>query len=193
MNQDLELQSPIPIDLGNKEEFTSIYNLYYEPLCFFAERYVRDTNQAEDIIAGLFSRLWQQNTAFNDAEHLKAYLYRAAANACFTHAKSLENLKAREDRYAVTTDMIENTFLNNMIRADVWAEIYRAIDKLPAQCAQVIKMSFIEDLKNPEIADKLGISLQTVKNHKHRGLSILRGAITKDAFYFLLLYACLLK
>ncbi|WP_316840423.1 RNA polymerase sigma-70 factor [Pedobacter gandavensis] len=193
MNQDLELQSPIPIDLGNKEEFTSIYNLYYEPLCFFAERYVRDADQAEDIIAGLFSRLWQQSTAFNDAEHLKAYLYRAAANACYTHAKSLENLKAREDHYAIENDPIENTFFNNMIKAGIWAEIYRAIDKLPSQCAQVIKMSFVEDLKNPEIADKLGISLQTVKNHKHRGLSILRGTVSKDAFYFLLLYAYLLK
>lgn len=193
MNQDLDLQSPTPIDLGNKEEFTGIYNLYYESLCFFAQRYTGDGDQAEDIVAGLFSRLWQQSTSFNDAEHLKAYLYRATANSCYSHFKSLENLKAREDRYAVATEHIDDTFFNNIIRADIWAEVYRAIDQLPSQCAQVIKMAFVEDLKNPEIADKLGISLQTVKNHKHRGLSILRGVVSKDAFYFLIIYAYLMK
>ncbi len=44
-------------------------------------------------------------------------------------------------------------------------KIYAAIDQLPDQCKRVFEMSRFEELKQQEIADKLGISIKTVKNH----------------------------
>lgn len=176
------------IDLHTKNQFTVVYNLYYERLCFFAQRYTADASQAEDIIGELFARLWQKPLSFHDEEHLKAYLYRSAANACYTYTRTVGNLKIRESKYASTTAPISESFLQDIIRADVWAGVYQAIENLPPQCALVIKMSYVEGLKNPEIAAQLGLSLQTVKNHKQHGLRVLRTTISKDAVYLLLLY-----
>jgi RNA polymerase sigma-70 factor (ECF subfamily) len=43
--------------------------------------------------------------------------------------------------------------------------LYKAIDQLPEQCQKVFRMSRFEELKQQEIADRLGISIKTVKNH----------------------------
>ncbi len=175
-------------NMGDKSQFTEIYNLYYESLCYFALRYMGDSDQAEDIIGDLFARLWQQSISFNDSEHLKAYLYRSASNACYTQLKATQNLKAREDKYGAKAGYTEHGFINNIIRAELWREVYQAIDNLPRQCSRVIKMSYVEGLKNGEIAVQLGLSLQTVKNHKQRGISILRDSVSKETFIFFFLF-----
>lgn len=50
-------------------------------------------------------------------------------------------------------------------------------------------MSYLENLKNREISEKLGISLSTVENHIYFALKILRKALSKDK---LLLFLTLL-
>lgn len=183
MNIEVNLHDSAVFDMRSKSQFTSVYNLYYEQLCFYAHRYVGDADQAEDIIAELFAKLWQKPIVFADTEHLKAYLYRSTANACFTYVKALGSLKVREHTFVSQIDQLERDFLNDIIRTDLWAEVYRAIDNLPKQCSIVIRMSYVEGMKNPEIAEKLGLSLQTVKNHKNHGLRVLRNTLSKDAFY----------
>ncbi|HEV3323978.1 MAG TPA: sigma-70 family RNA polymerase sigma factor, partial [Puia sp.] len=42
---------------------------------------------------------------------------------------------------------------------------YKAVDQLPEQCRKVFTMSRFEGLKQQEIADRLDISIKTVKNH----------------------------
>ena len=44
-------------------------------------------------------------------------------------------------------------------------KLFKAIDLLPEQCKKVFQLSRFEELKQQEIADKLGISIKTVKNH----------------------------
>lgn len=77
--------------------------------------------------------------------------------------------------------------LHFLIRAEARAEIYRAVGDLPSQCSKVVALSFFEGLSNAEIADQLGLSEQTVKNHKVRGLNILRDRLSGDAMSLLML------
>lgn len=188
MSKKVNSHTFVNLNMGDKKQFTEVYNLYYESLCYFAQRYVGDSDQAEDIIGELFAKLWQQSISFKDSEHLKAYLYRSASNACYTHLKATQSLKAREDKYGIETGYTEQDFINNIIRAELWREVYQAIENLPSQCSLVIKMSYVEGLKNAEIAVQLGLSLQTVKNYKQRGISILRGSVSKEIFTLFFLY-----
>ncbi|MNR35643.1 RNA polymerase sigma factor [compost metagenome] len=75
-----------------------------------------------------------------------------------------------------------------MIRTEVWAEIYREINKLPVQCSKVISLSFVEGLKNDEIAQELDISIQTVKNQKSMGVKLLKQKLSKSGFLLLCMY-----
>ncbi|MNH26923.1 RNA polymerase sigma factor [compost metagenome] len=65
-------------------------------------------------------------------------------------------------------------------------DIMKVIDKLPGHAGKIIKMSYFDSLKNDEIAAHLGISVQTVKNLKSKGLDTLRHLLKPDVFAMLL-------
>ena len=52
-------------------------------------------------------------------------------------------------------------------------QLYKAIDTLPDQCKKVFQLSRFEGLKQQEIANHLGISIKTVKNHITHALKLL--------------------
>ncbi|TAG50791.1 MAG: sigma-70 family RNA polymerase sigma factor, partial [Runella slithyformis] len=53
-------------------------------------------------------------------------------------------------------------------------QINEAVEKLPAQCQVIFKMSRFEELKYQEIATQLGLSIKTVENQIGKALKILR-------------------
>ena len=181
-----------PVYMGNEATFDLVYRLYHQPLRFFAVRYVAEED-AQDLIENVFLRLWNKNNVFDDPSHLQAFLYRSVYNACISHIRSL---KATEDRHhliGIQTSELEESFMQTMIQAEVLAEIYRAINALPSQCAKVITLSFIEGLSNKEIAEQLALTEQTVKNHKVRGLKNLRDQLSCDVMVLLLSLPVLCK
>ncbi|RWU07447.1 RNA polymerase sigma factor [Pedobacter chitinilyticus] len=174
-----------PIYLGKEMGFELAYRSYHQPLRFFATRYVSEED-AQDLIENIFVRLWHKNQVFDSPSHLQAFLYRAAYNACLSHIKAVKNAENRHHLVGSNTPEAEESFMQTMIRAEVLAEIYRAINSLPLQCAKVITLSFVDGLSNKEIAQQLDLTEQTVKNHKVRGLKILRDQLSGDAMVLLL-------
>lgn len=161
------------IKLGNAVVFGEIYRIYYPALCFFASKYVGN-EEGEDIVENIFFNLWKQQKEFSDTNHVQAYLYQSVKNSCLDFIKMTERKGRREGLVASQALSIEQDFLHDIIRSEVIAEIFRALNKLPSQCSKVVYMDFVEGKSNNEIATELSLSVQTVKNHKVRALKLLK-------------------
>ncbi len=187
MQDSPEEKGQTAINMGNTAEFDQLFRSFYAPLCFFAERFVGSKADAEDIVQALFTRLWNKAAVFESGGHAQAFLYRATHNACVDFQK--QSLRSGKRQAAVLQESAphEGSYLEELVRSEVWAEIYRAINRLPLQCAQVIRLSYMEGLKNDEIAQRLGVSLQAIKNYKHRGLRKLKDALPEKHFTLLFL------
>jgi len=70
-----------------------------------------------------------------------------------------------------------------------YAKLYRSISKLPEQRRKVLEMAVFESLTYQEIADKLGISKNTVKTQMTRAYRFLKESLDSQEFYFF----CLLR
>lgn len=92
----------------------------------------------------------------------------------------------RSSVYHQSQETIERSHLHEMIRAEVIRDLHRVMETLPGQCQKVIRLSYLEGLNNAEIAQQLSLSVQTVKNHKLRGLAILRKSLKPDQLTFLM-------
>lgn len=167
----LEQDMHFPLDMGKSSSFEQVYMTYYHPLRYFIGRAV-PPDDAEDILEDLFARLWNKKKTFESEIHLKGFLYLSADNARKDFLKSHRISK---------TDYLENQDLRELeeynteqIKAEVYGELYRAINSLPSQCKTVISLSYIEGLSNKEIAEKLSLSEQSVKNTKVRAIKILK-------------------
>lgn len=167
--------------------FEFIFRKFYPSLCFFAERITGSHDDAEDITEELFVKLWNKQLQFESEQHLKAYLYRSAKNACLDFLKVSERSDIRNTFFAEERGYSEDAYLNEIIRAEIISEVYHAIESLSPQCSKIITMSYLDGKSNQEIAAELNLSVQTVKNQKGRGLALLKQRLPNDKFQLLLL------
>jgi len=173
---------------GGPEALQSLLKQFYSPLCLFAERLLADRAAAEDIVGESFIKLWNKRTNFESTQNIKAFMYITVRNACLNHLKQSKRESLSKKQLAYLTGEKEEFVLNEMIRAEVLKEIMQEINKLPEQCRKVLKLGYLEGLKNQEIADLMNISVHTVKNQKARAIQLLKIRLRdRDLMAFLLL------
>lgn len=154
------------------------FKLYYRPLCLYALHYVHDIDNAEDIVQDCFVAMIEKSRE-EAISNARSYLYMAVRNRCLNMLRD-----AREDLSA--TDVEGNISDEEAVEASLHeAELWTAIDSLPAKCREVFLMSKQRGLKYREIADELGISEKTVEHQVSKALKVLRGKVS-DFFYSLL-------
>jgi RNA polymerase sigma-70 factor, Bacteroides expansion family 1 len=145
------------------ETFESYYKTHYKSFFLMACKYLKDTVQAEEIVNDVFLKIWEDGTNINIESSLKSYIYKAIAN------RSLNALQKSKRQYAHQADFTQvpdNGYeMKHLEEHELAVKLYTAIDHLPEQCRKVFELSRFEELKQQEIAEKLGISIKTVKNH----------------------------
>jgi RNA polymerase sigma-70 factor (ECF subfamily) len=175
---------------GNTKALTYFFNCYYSPLVFFAGRLISDTTAAEDIVEESFIKLWERHQDFETAQNIKAFLYISTRNACMDYFRKNQRQTESHKDFSYTASSSEDpedVFLNNeTIRAEVLGEIYQEIERLPTKAREVFKLSYLKGLKNQEIADQMGISVNTVKNQKARAIQLLKVVLLKKDLWAIL-------
>jgi RNA polymerase sigma-70 factor (family 1) len=159
---------------GNPKSLNAIFDRFYAPLCFFAERMVMHKEQAEDIVIECFVKLWDLHARFATLQNVKAFLYITTRNACLNYLKQSERNASRQSDIAYFHSHTEDHVLTEITRMEVLREVHTAIESLPPQCRKIMRMSFVEGMKNQEIAAQLKLSVNTVKNQKVRAIYLLK-------------------
>lgn len=173
---------------GDPDALQTLLKHYYSALCLFAERLLGDSAAAEDIVGESFVKLWNKRTNFENHQNLKAFMYITVRNACLNYLKQAKRDSLSKKQLAYLTGEKEEFVLNEMIRAEVLKEIMDEISNLPEQCRKVLKLGYLEGMKNQEIADLLNISIHTVKNQKARAIQLLKIRLRdRDLMAFLIL------
>jgi len=178
-------QIEFPISMGEGAPFDWTYRIYHQPLRYYSAKFV-GVDDAQDVVENVFLKLWQKKQHIESKEHLQALLYHATRNASLNHVKTSTNAQIRQKIFEEEHSVNEDTYLEEMIRAEVFAEIYRAINKLPSQCGKVISLSYITGLSNKEISEEMGLPEQVVKNYKLRGLKVLKDNLSGSAMITLM-------
>jgi RNA polymerase sigma-70 factor (family 1) len=174
---------------GDPEALQTLLKQYYNPLCLFADRLLTDKAAAEDIVGEAFIKLWNKRTNFESLQNVKAFMYITVRNACLNHLKQAKRDSLSKKQMAYLTGEKEEFVLNEMIRAEVLKEIMNEVNNLPEQCGKVLRLGYLEGLKNQEIADLLNISVHTVKNQKARAIQLLKTRLrNRDLMSLLLVY-----
>lgn len=158
----------------------NLFRYHYRPLCIFALHYLKDIDVSEDVVQEAFGLLWEKLSAGEKVVNQKGYLYSIVKN------RSLDILRKGGLTGEVisldgSVDDIEEPTVED---AEVEARLWTAIDTLPEKCREIFLMSKRDGLKQEEIAQELGISLQTVKNQVSKALKILKDGAMKIYTFF---------
>ena len=170
------------LDVKRPEVFEEIFHEYYASLCYFANKFVQDEDAAKDIVQEVFVHFWESKGRFENRVALKSFLYTSVKNEII----SLYRKGKAQERYS---SQLENEafFANTVIDQETQLLLFNAIHSLPDRERQIFELSFIEGLKNIEIAEQLGVSDSTVKKAKAKVLEILREKLDPRLFLFFFL------
>jgi len=174
-------------DLKLKEEnfFEKIYANYFRQLCNYAFTITKDRQKAEDVVSGVFLRLWENQRYRTVSKCMKKYLFKSVYNECvdmLRHTAIHEKRKVGLEN--ALSEFERNSYNPFSARVDeeLTKKLLKIIEKLPTQSRKIYLMSRDEQLTHKEIAKKLHISIHTVHTLIKRDLKILRHELKDDIF-----------
>jgi RNA polymerase sigma-70 factor (family 1) len=181
-----------PFNEDSREAFTAMYDKLYHPVFYFARRFV-NREVAEDITADIFCKLWAMQKNFLQLQNIKVFLQVSVRNACLSYLEHEEVVERHKKTILLSSDeKTEDLFYEDEIKAEYLKQIFSAMEKLPAGQKKIFKLSYLDGLKEQEIADKLHISKSTVHTQRMRAIKRLRIGILplNWLFPFFLLTFC---
>lgn len=162
-----------------------IYKKLYAPLCSFAIYYLHNKEAADDIVQEVFVSLLDNKKKFSDYQELRYYMYKTVKNKSLNYIRH-EFVKDGYCDDSVMSHMESDSFHRRMLEEDVYSNLIFAIEKLPPKCKTVVKLT-MEGYKTTEIAEKLSITSDTVKEHKSNAKNRLREVFKHiDKIYFII-------
>jgi len=167
---------------GDPAAFEAIFHAYYGSLCTFAEGLVGSPDVAEEVVSEVFLRIWIHRARWEVRENLKSYLYRATRNQALNHlaheqvTRRVHSAAASEGR---SPGMGQTAPLADLQLEDQQfaKNLRRAIDELPERTREAFLLQRQHGMTYAEIAEVMGVSVFTVKNHLVRAVKTLRNTL----------------
>ena len=167
MSPEREIQLVTDSAEGDDQAFADLVRFLSPALVRFLVALIGNVEAAEEIAQTAFLRAHQHMHELRDPARFKAWLWRIAKFAAF-------DLVRKEKRRGPEPDSLEsmgceNTALDKrapehgLVRFDLVEETKKALDRLPLEAAEVLRLRYEEELTYQQIADRLGMTLFQVK------------------------------
>lgn len=163
---------------GDMLAFDAIYERYCKRIFAFVVRYVKSETDAEEIVQEVFLKIWENKNKIDVYSSFESYIFTISYNSTISLLRKrvtekkyidyLKNLQVAENVFELT-DEVYYTELNGQIQS--------LLSELTPRQKEIFLLSREEGLTHDEIAKKLGISSNTVKNHIVTTLNFLRTKI----------------
>ncbi len=171
---------------GDRDIFNIVFKTFYGVLCAYARVMVKSYKTAEEIVQEVFVKLWENHAQINIQTSLKAYLYRSVYNTCLNYLRNTKRIMHHQvniDQPGILETMVieEPDWLSIPGRLEKMQEILQTgMQHLPDQCRQIFMLCHYEHLSYPQIAEKLSVSLSTVKTQMGRAMAKLKETLDKE-------------
>lgn len=174
---------------GNEKAFSIIFNEYYSLLCTVSYQYVQDVQISEAVAEDVFFALWEKRRDVLPVASLRAYLLKSVRNHSIDYLRTQRNDLFLDWEEASSRCFVrEEDLFERYVTEELETLIAEKIALLPEECRKVFCLSRYENKSYTEIAEELGISVNTVKYHIKNALSILRKEL--EPYLLLVLGAC---
>jgi RNA polymerase sigma-70 factor (family 1) len=158
---------------GDEAAFKELYDRSWNRLYSFAISWLKSGILAEDVVQDIFLKLWIRRSELNAIKNADNYLFILCRNAVLNlmEKNAVRKKSGEEIASALESPLLPDAALQ---LKEMKTTINQLVEKLPTQQRLIYKMSREEGLTHDEIAQRLGILKETVKNHMVRALNTLR-------------------
>lgn len=182
------------ITAGDRHAFSTLYSRYWDELFTSAARVLRGTEEAEDVIQDVFLSLWKRREELKITGSVAGYLHTSVRYKAIHYIE--KNITRRDYLTLLTNTAVETLPPDSELQLqfkELQKLISEAVAAMPPKMQQVYKLSRQQYLSHHEIAEKLGISDETVKKHIQHALAIIKATLSKSSVSISFLLGCIIK
>jgi len=157
------------------DAFEQLVPVYRRRVFGIAFGILRDRAAAEDVAQEVFVKLWQALSGYDGRAKLSTWIYAIARNASISSLrKRPRGLSLSDPAVAAEADGLESASTPPEAGD---AQLWRAVERLPETQRQVVTLYYQDDRSTEEVAEMLGLPVNTVKTHLHRARARLAVAL----------------
>ncbi|HHV85381.1 MAG TPA: RNA polymerase sigma-70 factor [Petrimonas sp.] len=164
---------------GDEEAFCELYANYKNRLIYFAMKFVKSYEFAEDIFQDVFAAVWQSRRVIDPEQSFSSYLYTIIRNRMLNLIRNIQQEeKLRNHILSQSIDYDEETG-RKVLFDDLNLIINKSLESLTPRQREIFKMSREEEMSHKEIAEKLNLSVYTVQEHISLSLKSIKTFLSK--------------
>ena len=172
---------------GDEAAFSVIFNTFRNKIYTVAYKLTESQTYAEEILQDVFLKVWLKRNNLIEINDFASWLFIITRNHTFSYLKKIATSEKRNTISLQNLPVIDLPADSLLIDKDYQVILLEAIDKLTPQQKQVFRLCRTEGLKREEIAERLGISPETVKIHLAHALKNVRAyCMARLGFPFIL-------
>ena len=176
------------VNRKDKKMWGDFYDRFYTALCVYVSKILPVPDAVEDLVQEVFISVWEGKRTFSDIKELTNYLYRACYNNALLYIRNNQIHDTILSSLAEEESMVdEDTIYALTVKEEIIRQLYCYIEELPAEQRRIILMR-IEGHTWEEIAERLEISINTVKTQKTRSYKFLRERLG-DSIHSIILFS----
>jgi RNA polymerase sigma-70 factor (ECF subfamily) len=160
---------------GDNEAFAELYNKYADYALRVAMAVTRNKMSAADAVQEAFIRAYRNMHTFNLDKAFEPWFYRILINEC-------NRLLGKNSSIVLIDDFIENNIESSSqdeYNFEEYESLYKAIESLEDNNRIPIILKYLRGFKESEIAEILGININTIKSRLFKGRRKLKNVIER--------------
>jgi RNA polymerase sigma-70 factor, ECF subfamily len=163
---------------GDEEAFDALARMVGDRCMAIAVRILRDAHLAEDAVQTALVTAWRELPTLRDPDRFEPWLHRILAHECYAEAR-------RRTRWSANIRILHREEAGErgaaIARIHDRDELERAFRRLTLEQRAVLVFHRYLGLPLPEVADRLGVPLGTVKSRLHHATAAMRASLEADA------------
>lgn len=173
---------------GNQLAFSMIYKKYVSQAFTLAFKYLFSKELAEDAVQNLFLKLWMIREDIDETKPINRYIFTILRNDLLnTLRDSKKNIFVLEDCLSMLMNLEDTSQHENLEQEQLYI-IQQAVEQLSPQRRKIFEMKASGNYTNQEIADKLNLSINTIKFQYSQSLKLIRSTVRELAIMLLVNY-----
>jgi RNA polymerase sigma-70 factor (family 1) len=172
---------------GNVEAFDLIFKKYSGNIYAFALKYLKSTDEAEELVQSVFLKLWESHKNLNKELSFKSFLFTITYNDICKIFRRRNYRQQFIDNTLYENPQFSSETEDSIDYNSVLEQVQQIIDKLPERQKTIFLKSRMEGKSTKEIADEVGLSPGTVDNYISESIKFIRKCLRKESFYVILL------